>query len=381
MNSIIHPAPLAIIMAGGTGGHIFPGIAVAKVLISQGWQVSWLGSKGGMEEKLVAEANIELSLIPVQGVRGKGLKGWLAMPWRLLKAVATARKMIEARQPQVVVGFGGFASGPGGVASKLLGLPLVIHEQNAVAGLTNQWLAKLAVKIFQAFPNAFPAKVEAETVGNPVRGSIVALNQRIKEANQPGETFNILVIGGSRGAQSFNQGLPAVFARLLEQHSISVRHQVGKGRLSETRLVYQNLASSENSEQVLQKVELVEFIQDIAEAYLWADLVICRAGASTVSEVACAGVAALFVPYPYAVDDHQTENALWLVNNNAALMCKEADLAKGELLKQLQALLTEPQQLALLQKNARSLAIVDAAERVAAFCNQLAANSHRVKTA
>ncbi|TQV75637.1 undecaprenyldiphospho-muramoylpentapeptide beta-N-acetylglucosaminyltransferase [Aliikangiella marina] len=354
-------------MAGGTGGHIFPGLAVAEELESRGWQAIWLGSKGGMEEELVAKSNIELNLISVSGLRGKGVIGWLKAPYSLSKAVIEAIKVLKKIKPKVVVGFGGFASGPGGVAAFLTGTPLVIHEQNAVAGMTNRILSRLAKKVFQAFPGAFIRADKVETVGNPIRQSIVELrNKKETPVIEPKKLINVLVVGGSRGALALNRLLPNLFKNLFEQELIGIRHQVGKGRKEESEKFYlaENIQPGE-------RLEIKEFIDDMAEAMDWADVVICRAGASTVSEIAAAGLCAVFVPFPYAVDDHQTANANWLVAEQAAICIQERDLSTDETKAKLTELISSPEQIAAMAKKAKQVAYLTAATKVADFCEDL----------
>ncbi len=355
-------APKAIIMAGGTGGHIFPGIAVAKGLIEKGWQVSWLGSINGMEETLVTKANISIDCISVKGVRGNGIIGWLKLPFTLSKAVLEAMKIIRKQSPNVVLGFGGFVAGPGGIATKIAGVPLVIHEQNAVAGMTNKMLGKWAKKIFQAFPNTFAQSEKVKTVGNPIREEIKSL-QKKKIADDL--TISILVIGGSRGALALNKNLPKVFAQINQQAPIKVVHQVGKNRAKETKSFYQNIMPNWQK-----NIEVVEFIDDIAKAFVQADLVICRAGASTVSEIAAAGKAAIFVPFPYAVDDHQTANANWLVKKNAALLFKDNELVTDDFFAQLKTLISKPKLIEKMAENAAKAAILNATDNVVEYCEQ-----------
>ncbi|WP_444997574.1 undecaprenyldiphospho-muramoylpentapeptide beta-N-acetylglucosaminyltransferase [Aliikangiella sp. IMCC44359] len=363
--SSVNKNTTALIMAGGTGGHIFPGIAVANALFEKGWDICWLGSSGGMEEQLVAKHNIKIRLISIKGLRGKGVLGWLKAPFSLSKAVYEAIKVIRLEKPDVVIGFGGFASGPGGVAAFMAGIPLIVHEQNAIAGLTNRILAKLSKKVFQAFPGAFVQSNKVETVGNPIRAEIKKLNMSgLKIINH--EVINILVIGGSRGALALNRHLPKAFKQLVTNGEIKIKHQVGQGRLEETKKFYQQTGIIEN-----EYCQLFEFIDDMAEAFNWADLVICRAGASTVSEIAAVGVGAIFVPYPYAVDDHQTANANWLVQQNAALCVVEKDVCNESFSALLTQLVKVPEKLNEMAANAREVAYLNAAETVADFCDVL----------
>ncbi|TQV89889.1 undecaprenyldiphospho-muramoylpentapeptide beta-N-acetylglucosaminyltransferase [Aliikangiella coralliicola] len=352
-------------MAGGTGGHIFPGLAVAKTLADRGWHVSWLGSKGGMEERLVNDRGIDLNLISISGLRGNGILGWLKAPFSLTKAIIEAAKVLRSKQPAVVIGFGGFASGPGGLAAWLTRKPLVLHEQNAIAGLTNKALSKIAHQLFQAFPGAFESGVDVETVGNPLRSEIVALNSELVSQVKADDIVKVLIIGGSRGALAFNQHLPKVLKNLLDEKKIKLKHQVGKNRLDETQNVYSalGLKASDNT-------EVVEFIDDMAEAFKWCDVVICRAGASTVSEVAAVGKCAIFIPFPYAVDDHQTANAKWLVSQQAAICVSEKDIKQDSFREEVESLINSPQTINQMAEKAKSCALLTAAEKVADYCDQ-----------
>lgn len=363
MTSLSPNGDTAMIMAGGTGGHIFPGLAVAQALINQGWNVTWLGSQNGMEERLVTEHGINIDLISVAGLRGKGIMGWLKMPFTLSKAVFEARRNIKKRKPKVIIGFGGFVAGPGGIASKITATPLVIHEQNAIAGMTNKFLAKLAVRIFQAFPKAFENSSKVETVGNPIRAEIAKLHE--SENASLNSTIKVLIVGGSRGALALNKFIPLAVNELIAQGQIEIVHQVGKGRLEETRSFYQDAGIECRT-----SVELKEFITDMSEAFRQADLVICRAGASTVSEVAAAGKFALFVPFPYAVDDHQTANAKWLADADAAMIVQEDELKQENFKSKISELLNSPEKIRSGASKARSLAKLDAANKVADYCNQ-----------
>ena len=311
-----------IIMAGGTGGHVFPALAVAKELNAQGVEVHWLGTRKGIENDLVPKAGFELHYVDIAGVRGKGLLGKLLAPLRILKAVYQARKIVKKIQPQAALGFGGYATGPGGVAAKLCGVPLLIHEQNAVAGLTNKLLAPLSQVVMQAFPNALP---KALTVGNPVRAEVANLpapQQRYGDKIDKKTPLNILVVGGSLGAQALNKAVYEAMQLLPEHERPVLCHQVGKQNFSELKSAYQQAGI---------KAEVVPFIDDMAAAYQQADLVLCRAGALTVSEIAAAGCAALFVPFPFAVDDHQTANAQFLVKQQAALLQPQQQLSAAYL--------------------------------------------------
>lgn len=385
-----------LIMAGGTGGHIFPGLAVAKALLEQGWQVSWLGSKGGMEEKLVTHENIRLHLISVKGLRGNGILGWLLMPFSLTKAIYESVKIMKQCSPCLIMGFGGFVSGPGGLASFLIGKPLFIHEQNAIAGMTNKFLSKIAKQIFQAFPDTFKLNKKIKTVGNPVRKNILDLHQSVESLSnkKAKEVINILVIGGSRGAFSLNQQLPQVFSELLSNRKVMIHHQVGKNRLLETEKFYQDVNLEVDSFEInkskpietgliesVKSIQLFDFIHDMAKALNWADIIIARAGASTVAEISVAGVASIFVPYPYAVDDHQTENADWLVKENAALSFSEKSIKEPIFLQTLINLVEFDKARQEIAVNASKVAYLKATQEIANSCENFFITRKSVRNA
>ncbi|MGL5527410.1 MAG: undecaprenyldiphospho-muramoylpentapeptide beta-N-acetylglucosaminyltransferase [Plesiomonas shigelloides] len=345
-----------LVMAGGTGGHVFPGLAVAHQLMEQGWQVRWLGTADRMEADLVPKHGIEIDFIQISGLRGKGWRAQLGAPLRIWRAIRQARQIMRDYQPDVVLGMGGYVSGPGGVAAWLQGIPVVLHEQNAIAGLTNRWLSRIAAKVLQAFPGAF---AKAPVVGNPVRQDVLALPepaQRMKDRSGP---LRVLVVGGSQGARVLNRILPAVAAALGDQ--ITLWHQVGKGALPEVEQAYQAAGATGH--------KITEFIDDMADAYQWADIVICRSGALTVSELAAAGVPAIFVPFQHK-DRQQYLNGLTLEKAGAAYIIEQDQLTAERLEAQL-LLLNRPQLLAMAQ-HARAAAIPDATDRVAAVIQALA---------
>jgi UDP-N-acetylglucosamine--N-acetylmuramyl-(pentapeptide) pyrophosphoryl-undecaprenol N-acetylglucosamine transferase len=345
-----------VIMAGGTGGHIYPGLAVADALRAEGVDVTWLGAAGGMELEKVPPMGIDVDPVHIQGLRGKGLGGWLALPLRLGRAVSEARHAMKRRRPHCAVSFGGYVAGPGGLAAWLVGTPLVVHEQNRIPGLTNKFLARLAKTVLQAFEGSLPG---ARTVGNPVRDSVANLPEpadRWASRSGPGR---LLVTGGSQGARALNAALPQALARLPGAHRPLVRHQSGTAELEVTRQRYADRGVD---------AEVTDFIEDMAEAYAWADLVVCRSGALTVSELAAAGVGAVLVPFPHAVDDHQTANAEVLVSAKAALLAPEASLDPETLAQQLGELLNDRARTLALAKAARSCAVPDAARSVARAC-------------
>ncbi|WP_145601119.1 undecaprenyldiphospho-muramoylpentapeptide beta-N-acetylglucosaminyltransferase [Yersinia frederiksenii] len=340
-----------MVMAGGTGGHVFPGLAVAHHLMAQGWQVRWLGTADRMEASLVPKHGIEIDFIQISGLRGKGLMAQLTAPVRIYRAVCQAKKIMRDYQPDVVLGMGGYVSGPGGLAAWLCGIPVVLHEQNGIAGLTNRWLAKIAKKVLQAFPGAFP---HAEVVGNPVRTDVLALPLPAERLSGREGPIRVLVIGGSQGARVLNQTLPQVAVTLGEQ--ITVWHQVGKGALPDVLEAYQQAGQGG-------KHQIVEFIDDMAAAYAWADVVVCRSGALTVSEVAAAGLPAIFVPFQHK-DRQQYWNALPLEKAGAAKIIEQPQFtaqAVSNLLAQ-----WDRDTLLAMAEQARQVAIPDATERVAA---------------
>ncbi|WP_116475215.1 undecaprenyldiphospho-muramoylpentapeptide beta-N-acetylglucosaminyltransferase [Zobellella maritima] len=342
-----------LVMAGGTGGHVFPGLAVADRLRDEGWQVHWLGTADRMEARLVPSHGYPLHTIAIAGIRGNGLKRLVTAPFQILRALLQAWAVLREVRPQVVLGMGGFAAGPGGVAARLAGIPLILHEQNAAAGLTNRLLARLAKRVLMAFPGAFAVSDKTAVVGNPVRPEVLALAApaaRIDLAPQP---LRLLVVGGSLGARVLNEMVPQAVARA---GNIRVRHQTGKGNGEAVRIAYRALGL---------EADVSEFIDDMAGAYGQADLVVCRAGALTVSEVAAAGLGAIFVPLPHAVDDHQTKNARTLADAGAACLLPQRELTVAGLAEQLQTLAGDRARLLAMAEQARKLAITDAAERVA----------------
>jgi UDP-N-acetylglucosamine--N-acetylmuramyl-(pentapeptide) pyrophosphoryl-undecaprenol N-acetylglucosamine transferase len=351
----------ALIMAGGTGGHVIPALSLAKGLAEQGVEVEWLGSPRGIENRLVPEAGIPLNRIAISGLRGRGLGGWVLAPLRLTRAVFQARAVIRRFDPQLVVGMGGFASGPGGLAAWLNRRSLVIHEQNAVAGMTNKALARLANRVYAAFPQAFGSR--GVVVGNPVRHEIAVLGELPRQWEQmSGRRLRMLVVGGSLGALALNQGVPEALAQLPEAQRPEIRHQAGRDKDADTR---QNYASQGI------EAEVTDFISDMASAYDWADLVVCRSGALTVAELAAAAKPALFVPFPHAVDDHQTANAQALVETGAAALLQQRDMTAATLAECLTTLLN-PATLAEMAQKARAQAHLDAVDRLVAGCMETA---------
>lgn len=371
-----------LVMAGGTGGHIFPGAAVAKHLQSEGWQIHWLGTPARMEAQLVPKLGYEISFIDVAGVRGNGLLRMLAAPFKIIRAIGQARKVMQRFRPDVVLGMGGFASGPGGIAAWFAGIPLVIHEQNAIVGMTNKILRYFSQAMLLGFPHRLIASStqpkHAVWVGNPVRPEIAEIGANLaKDAQQHSEnpqqkTVNILIVGGSLGAKCLNENVPIALAALLDQsslHTFAVRHQCGKGHDDAVNAQYHSYVGERLPWRV------TEFIDDMVTAYTWADLIICRAGALTVAEVAAAGRCAIFVPLPHAVDDHQTWNARSLVDEQAAWLLPQSELEQGKLAEKLEQILSSPQLLSDTAHQARQLAKIDATMQVASICQHLATST------
>ncbi|MDO6720324.1 undecaprenyldiphospho-muramoylpentapeptide beta-N-acetylglucosaminyltransferase [Psychrosphaera sp. 1_MG-2023] len=356
----------ALIMAGGTGGHIFPGLALAEKLIQHGWNVEWMGTADRLEADLVPKHNIPIHFIEIKGLRGNGLLRKLGFPFSILKAFLQAKKIISNMKPDVVIGFGGYASGPGGLAVKALNIPLIVHEQNAVLGMTNKWLSKFSAHTCLAFELSGGTKLpNAEVIGNPVRHEIVELGKLPKRTLTPESHFRILVIGGSLGAKVFNEELPALFGKFAQAHSVEIRHQCGKDNKTAVLAGYTQLAMDDG--QLL--VEVDEFIHDMTSALSWCDLVVCRAGALTVSELAASGNAGIFVPLPHAVDDHQTANAMWLVEQSAGLLVPQANL--GKLTSVLTELALNPNKINEMQSRANKVARNDATQELYSLCQKL----------
>ncbi|HEY6642311.1 undecaprenyldiphospho-muramoylpentapeptide beta-N-acetylglucosaminyltransferase [Povalibacter sp.] len=349
-----------LIMAGGTGGHVFPALAAARVLRERGFEPVWLGTQRGLEAKLVPPHQIPIEWITVTGVRGKGVIALLAAPFQLARAVWQSIQVMRRRQPVVVLGAGGFVSGPGGIAAWLTRRPLVIHEQNAVAGLTNRMLARLARRVFEAFPSSFPASIKAERVGNPVRREIAAMTPPEQRFAQRRGPLRVLIIGGSQGASRLNAAVPAALAMIDPSLRPQVLHQAGERHIAQAREFYEKHGVT---------ADVRAFIDDMAEVYGWADLVICRSGALTVSELAAAGLPAIFVPFAAAVDDHQTHNAHFPVAAGAGVIISEAELTPLRLANELRTLLQAGRaKLADMAVKARSTALIDADVRLADAC-------------
>ncbi|MRJ45269.1 undecaprenyldiphospho-muramoylpentapeptide beta-N-acetylglucosaminyltransferase [Idiomarina loihiensis] len=350
-----------LIAAAGTGGHIFPALAVAEQMRDNGWQVDWLGTQEGrLESRVIPAANFPLHSISMTGVRGHGLKRKLFMPFTLAKAVLQCRRLLKTLQPQVVATFGGYVCAPMGLAAKLLGIPLVVHEQNAIPGMTTRLLAPRANKVMLGLPVALPQWQQYPVVGNPLRKGLLE-----QAAGQTGNSsadgaLNILVVGGSLGAQVLNEAVPEA-VKALEGVELNVLHQCGAEREATTEKAY--LGAS-----VLKTLKVTEFIEDMGDAFKNADLVICRAGALTISELAVMGVASILVPLPHAVDDHQSANAKVLESRGAAVLLPQTEVVEGALKQQLKRLLHDRQQLWTMARFARQCAMPEATQRLVNEC-------------
>ncbi len=350
-----------LMMAGGTGGHVFPGLAVAKSFREQGVDVEWLGTRKGLEAKLVPEAGFKLHCISISGLRGKGWKDLAYGPWRLLMATLEARRIIKNFDPDIVIGMGGFVSGPGGIAAFFAGKKLVIHEQNAKPGLTNKWLSLIATKVLEGFPHTFKQNKAIMTTGNPVRSEITGLkspDMRLTNRSKP----HLLILGGSLGATALNELLPKALAALPESMRPDIMHQAGVTQFADTAKAYEALGL---------KAEVIPFINEMDKAYEWADVVLCRAGALTIAELCAVGLGAILVPYPYAVDDHQTANANYMAKEKAAILIQQADLSVDVLVSLLTELCGSADKRMAMAKAAFQLRRVDATERVLNICEEI----------
>lgn len=352
-----------IIAAGGTGGHVYPGLAVARELLARGVPVIWMGTRKGLEARVVPEAGIPMRWLSVSGLRGKGLWTWILAPLRLAQALTQAGLILVRERPRAVLGMGGFVAGPGGLMAAVLRYPLIVHEQNAAAGLTNRILARLSRRVLEGFAGTFEPARRARATGNPVRLEIAALEPpATRFAGREGR-LRLLVIGGSQGALALNRLVPEALAGLETAIRPEVRHQVGPRHLDVARRAYAESGV---------EADLRAFIEDMAEAYAWADFVVCRAGALTIAELTAAGIGALLVPYPYAVDDHQSANARFMVEAGAGLMIQQAELDAPRLSRELDALCRDRSRVHAMAEAARGLARADAAARVADVCLEAA---------
>lgn len=351
-----------LIMAGGTGGHVFPALATAEEMVRLGLRVQWLGTVRGIEADLVPRAGIPMHYVCVSGVRGKGWKSQIAAPFQIARAVWQSLRLLKKLKPECVLGMGGFVSGPGGLAAWLLRLPLVIHEQNAVAGTTNRLLGVVAGRVLAGYPNAFDG-VESRVIGNPVRKNISQLpTPEVRWADRTGP-MRLLVLGGSLGARPINGAVPEAIAAMPAALRPEIRHQTGRLHASDVAAHYQQLGIA---------AQVEPFIDDMAAAYAWADLVLCRAGALTIAELAAAGVGAILVPLPHAIDDHQTANARWLTDHRAGVLLRQDEMSPETLAQQLTELAAQPQELLAWARAARALAKPDAAAQVVQCCLEVA---------
>lgn len=352
-----------LIMAGGTGGHIYPGLAVARVLRHHGVDVVWMGARHGLEAKLVPPAGFHMEWISIRGLRGKGVLGWLTLPFRMLVAMTQALIVFLRRRPSVVLSMGGFVAGPGGLVAWLLRKPLVIHEANAIPGFTNRWLSLVATRVLCGFPGAFGNRSKVTHVGNPVRQDIVRLMLPAERLQNRQGPLRLLMLGGSQGARSLNRVMANAWCGLPANERPELWHQTGSRWLQEVQAAYGENASA---------VRIDAFIDDMAKAYEWADIVLCRAGAMTVAELAAAGIGSILVPFPHATDDHQTANARYLAERDAAVVIAESDCTPSRLQQLIAELNQNRHTLVSMAENARASSMPDADEAVARVCEELA---------
>jgi UDP-N-acetylglucosamine--N-acetylmuramyl-(pentapeptide) pyrophosphoryl-undecaprenol N-acetylglucosamine transferase len=351
--------PPVLIMAGGTGGHVFPALAVAKVLRDRGVAVVWLGVPASMESRLVPANGFPIEWVRVKGIRGKGLAAWLMAPFRIASAVLQAMAVLRRVRPRAVLGAGGYVSGPGGIAAWLLRIPLLIHEQNAIPGLTNRWLARIASQVLQGFPGSFDPSFGARFVGNPVRADIAGIQEPAARFAGRSGRARLLVFGGSQGAQRLNAMVPLALSRLDPARRPQVRHQAGERGIDAARAAYQ-------ATQV--EADVTPFIDDMAAAYAWADVALCRAGAMTIAELQAAGLGALLVPLPVATDDHQTKNAETMVHIGAGRVLQERDMTADTLSACIAELTADRERMLKMANAARRARVIDAAQQVADSC-------------
>lgn len=364
-NLASHSHCKVMVMAGGTGGHVFPALAVAQKLRQLDVKIAWLGTRAGIEAELVPAEGFELHYLDIEGIRGRGFSALLKAPVLLLRSLFQALSVLSKYKPTVVLGMGGFASGPGAVAAKLKGIPLVIHEQNSVAGTTNRISAKIAHRVMQGFPDTLAG---GEWCGNPVRQAIAELPAPQDRLNSRQSRTRLLVLGGSRGALAINKLVPEALAKLDSSRRPEVMHQTGKAHFESTKQQYQQLGINIQPE----INQVLPFIDDMAAAYNWADFVICRAGALTIAELTAAGLGSLLIPFPFAIDDHQTANGQLLVKQGAARLIQQADLSADILAEQMAEIISSPKLRLDMAVRARELAKNNAAQRVADVCLEVA---------
>lgn len=355
-------------MAGGTGGHVFPALAVAKELQAKDFEIHWLGTHQGLEATIVptVDTSIKIHYISITGLRRTGIASLLLAPFRLLFALLQALQILTRLKPDVVLGMGGFVSGPGGLAAFLLRRPLIIHEQNAIPGFTNRILARFSKNTLEAFPGSFNPKVNAVYSGNPVRKELLDFKSPQERFHDHTGPMRILVLGGSRGARALNEICPVAFQEMKERLSgglcPDIWHQTGKGNAEATRKIYEGLNI---------QARVVPFVDDMAEAYEWADLIICRSGAITVSELAAVGIGSILIPYPFAVDDHQTHNGRFLESGGGAILIPQTVLKPKKLANLLFELSQNKERVIAMAKNAYKLAKRDAAKVVSTYCEEV----------
>ncbi|PCI81877.1 MAG: undecaprenyldiphospho-muramoylpentapeptide beta-N-acetylglucosaminyltransferase [SAR86 cluster bacterium] len=354
-------------MAAGTGGHVFPALSIAQKLQEQNVRTEWMGTHQGMENRLLEGTGIRIHAVSTKGLKGKGIVRLIAAPFMLVQALIQSMRILSKVQPDCVLGMGGFVSGPGGLAAKLMGRKLAIHEQNSVPGFTNKLLAKIANQVFEAFPNTFSKSEKVIHTGNPLRKEIADLALRTRSLEEASGPLQILVLGGSQGALAINEIVPELLAEWSKENRPSVRHQTGDRTLETTQAIYRDKGLD-----VAERIQVVPFISDMAEAYSWADLVICRSGASTVSEIAAAGLPSILVPYPHHSDRQQTHNANWLVQAGAAFLLEQKGLTVPALRALVLDLNENRNKLQQMSDSAKSIAICDADEIIARRCLELA---------
>ena len=356
-----------LIMAAGTGGHVFPALAVALKLQEQNVRTEWMGTHQGMENRLLEGSGIQIHAVSAKGLKGKGIARLIAAPFMLAQALIQSMRILSKVQPDCVLGMGGFVSGPGGLATKLMGRKLVIHEQNAVPGFTNKLLAKIANQVFEAFPNTFTKNAKIIHTGNPLRKEIVALSAQSRNIRNSSQRLRILVLGGSQGALAINEVVPDVLADFPKEIRPSVWHQTGERTLERTQAAYADKGLDSEDD-----ITIAAFISDMVEAYSWADLVICRSGASTVSEIAAVGLPSILIPYPHHSDQQQTQNANWLIQAGAAFLLEQKDLTAAALKALVVELHENRNKLQQMSDISKSIAIRDADEIIARRCLELA---------
>jgi len=352
-----------MIMAGGTGGHVFPALAVAEEMRARNIPVIWLGTRAGIESRVVPAAGFAVEWVSVSGLRGKRIARILTAPFMLAKAAWQCFRILLRNKPRVVLGMGGFVTGPGGVIAKMMGTPLCIHEQNAIAGMTNRYLSRITRCVMQAFPNTFPEHLQALTTGNPVRASLTQVEAPQTRLKTHQGSARLLVVGGSLGAQALNETIPDALASIPAAIRPIVRHQTGERNIEQAKQHYQQAG-------LIEGIEVLPFIEDMASAYAWADLVVCRAGALTITELSMVGIGSILVPYPYAVDDHQTRNADLLVKAGAAVLVPQDQLNACQLGQQLQDLFNNRDKLMQMAVAAHAQAKPHATQQVADICVQ-----------